>query len=82
MCHRDCLQNNPDNANDVTNDLLIDSDGRHVCLLVLLELRTAFDTADHKVFLRRLEDANIKGIIDSILDRLFSVQVNARVFHV
>lgn len=72
MCHRDCLQNNPDSPNDVTND----SDGGLICLLVLLELRTAFDTVDYKIFLRRLEDTNIKGIIDSILDRLLFVQVN------
>ena len=39
----------------VQNDILLAMDRQHVTLLVLLDLRAAFDTVNHRVLLRRLE---------------------------
>ena len=46
----------------VSNDILRALDCRQGVYLVLLDLSAAFDTIDHKVFLRRLqEDYGIEG---------------------
>lgn len=46
----------------VTNDPVIVSHNRLVSMLVLLELTAAFDTADYRILLPRLEhDTGIRG---------------------
>ena len=50
----------------VTNDLLIASDKGLLSVLVLLDLSAAFDTVDHNILLRRLE--NDVGIKNSALN--------------
>ena len=50
----------------VSNDLLVASDGGLLSVLVLLDLSAAFDTVDHGILLRRLEE--VVGIRNSALD--------------
>ena len=46
----------------VCNDFLKGADDRKVNLLVLLDLSAAFDTADHAIFIKRLESSfGVKG---------------------
>ena len=49
----------------VVNDIFHNMNRRHVTLLVLLDLSTAFDTIDHKILLHRLQISF--GITDSVL---------------
>ena len=49
----------------VTNDILRALDKRQCVVLVLLDLSAAFDTIDHEVFLKRLnEDFGISGNVN------------------
>ena len=41
----------------VKNDILMSMDKGHVTLLVLLDLRSAFDTVDHRILLNRLQSS-------------------------
>ena len=50
----------------VKNDLLMAVDGRKAVVLVLLDLSAAFDTVDHVIMCRRLE--NLLGIRGKALD--------------
>ena len=46
----------------VTSDILMDIDDHKCVLLILLDLSAAFDTFEHEIFLRRLEqDIGVKG---------------------
>uniref|UniRef100_A0A4W3IID0 Reverse transcriptase domain-containing protein n=1 Tax=Callorhinchus milii TaxID=7868 RepID=A0A4W3IID0_CALMI len=49
----------------VTNDILTMCDQGSLCLLVLLDLSTAFGTVDHSIFHHRLSHLNLQG---SVLD--------------
>ena len=40
----------------VTNDILLNMNSQRVSLLVLLDLSAAFDTIDHKILLKRLQN--------------------------
>lgn len=50
----------------VTNDLLIVSDSGYLSILIILDLRAAFDTVDHSVLITRLE--TVFGVSDAALN--------------
>ena len=54
----------------VKNDLMMLINNRHVVLLVLVDLSTAFDTIDHRILLSRLSTRI--GVSGSALDRFRS----------
>ena len=57
----------------VTNDILRALDSRQCVYLVLLDLSAAFDTIDHKVFLRRLQrDYAITGGVTDWMESYLS----------
>jgi hypothetical protein len=66
----------------VVNDLLLSLDKKHVALLTLLDLSAAFDTIDHVILLKRLEDDfGIKGTVltwleSYLVDRVQTVVVD------
>lgn len=69
---------------DVTCDLLDDADSGKVSVLSLLDLSAAFDTIDHKILLKRLEDTfgitatALKWFDSYIEDRFQSVVIDGR----
>ena len=52
---------------DCTNDWYMDLDRRAFNLVVLIDLKKAFDTVDHHILLRKLELYGIKGQASSFL---------------
>ena len=45
---------------DCTNDWYVNIDGKLFDMVVLIDLKKAFDTVDHKILLRKLEFCGIK----------------------
>ena len=46
------------------NDILLKMNSQHVTLLVMLDLRAAFDTVNHKILLEWLQhDIGISGMV-------------------
>ena len=60
----------------VQNDILHAMDKKHVTILVLLDLSAAFDTVDHSILIRRLEQRC--GITGTALDWLISYLKNRK----
>ncbi len=68
----------------VSNDIMMASDADKCTILVLLDLRVAFDTVDHSILLDRLRDwvgitgSAFKWFASHLLGRSFSVAVGPR----
>ena len=45
----------------VTNDLSLNMNSQHVTLLLLLDLSATFDTVNHEIFVRHLNNFGVRG---------------------
>lgn len=58
----------------VSSDIIMAADSGKHTVLVLLDLSSAFDTADHQVLLRRMRDqVGLSGFISTVVLLIFIV---------
>ena len=65
----------------VTNDILLSLDKKHITILTLIDLSSAFDTLNHSLTIRRLYQLGIRGkalkwFISYLADRTYMIKIN------
>ena len=65
----------------VSNDILVSLDKKHITIITLIDLSSAFDTLNHELITHRLrqlgiKDTALKWFISFLTDRTFTVKIN------